>query len=732
MELDFSRPWRIVPARSPSAAGLPFPDPARTEAPADFAAAELAAVLGRMTGEAPLAGGGSESDRIVFLHTGEARPRGSGNPIAPPSFSWRVSEGRVEIFGEDGRGLVRGVYDFLDALGARWVAPGPEGERLPPGKRFELAASSRRSPEPEIAATLVLGHGAYLSRWEEYLAWAARTGYSRVFIHTTHDALALGAAPERLFERLRGGIARGARRFGLALELGGHLLSSFLPRALFREDSDLFRKTGGRRSPEHNFCSSNPRALELAAASFAAFAAAHPEIDAFHAWPDDLPGGGWCSCSACASLSPAAQYLQAARALAAALAEARPGALLSFLAYNDSADVADLDLSGLPANLELLWAPRSRCRAHGLDEAVCALNEESLDSYRAAASAWRAAGGGPVSVFEYWEDAVLFKTAVPPLSRAMAGDIAAYAGKAGTTDTRRPGAAARPGSSAACAADSVGILLTGGRLPFAPRPNPWLMPLLLRRGGAEGALADWIGAAYGPAAEPMRRYWAALEAAWALDLDLEPGETEWIMPAKRGLDLDGLPTDWGDPWLAAPERLAARCAQSEELFDLLRDAEKALAEALAIAEGESAAPGAAAVSAAPREARGHAGLPLWVAALRAESREYAVAGNLLELDCARLSVYREFAAGQDKAAADIALLALGPWAAVSKALGAAPDRRERRETRFLLSTIHVLRLKAIRRRAMRFAGSRALAKAAAALELGLRYLGLPRAWERPR
>jgi len=696
MDLDFSLNWRIAPAGSSPGAGLPFPDPARAEAPEDFAAAELAAVLGRICGEAPRAGAGSETDRIIILHTGEAGMRagaraGAGASIAPPSFSWRAADGRVEIFGEDGRGLVRGVYDFLDALGARWVGPGPEGERLPAGPRLALAATGRRSPADETAATLILGHGCLLSRWEEYLPWAARAGYSRVFIHTTRDALALGAAPQALYESQRDGIARAARRLGLALELGGHLLRSFLPRALFREEPELFRERDGRRTPDFNLCASNPRALELAASAFVSFAAAHPEIEVFHAWPDDLPGGGWCSCPACAAKPPAAPQLAAARALAAALAAARPDALLSYLAYGDSAAIAGLAPEALPANLELLWAPRSRCRAHGLDEADCALNAASLSAYRAASAAWRSGGGGPTAVFEYWEDAILFKAAVPPLSRAMAGDVAAF------TD-----------------ADAAGILLAGGRRSFAPRPNPWLLPRLLRGEEAGAALADWIGAAYGPAAGPMARYWAALEAAWALDLDLEPGETEWTMPAGRGLDLDEPPADWGDPRLASPERLDARCANSEILFDLLRDAEAALAEAQAVAaeEGGRSAP--------------------WAAALRGEAREYAAAGNLLELDCARLSAYREFAEGQYKAAADIACLALGPWAALSKALGSAPDRRERRETRFLIYISYVPRLQVIRRRAMRFALSRALAKAAAALSLALRFLGIPRAWDRPR
>jgi len=710
MELDFSLPWSIIPADPSLPPGAAFPAPEGAGDPAAFAASELAAVLARMTGTAPLAGSGSEEARIICLHAGPSRRPGPDGlpPRSPSSFSWRASTERVEIYGEDGAGLVRGVYDFLEALGARWVEPGAEGERLPTGTRLGLAAAARRSPDAEAAATLILGHGAYLDRWRDYLPWAARAGYSWVFIHTTPDALALAAVPAALYEGLREGIAAEARRRGLGLELGGHFLSSYLPRAAFRDEPELFRSKEGRRSPDANFCVSSLSALETVSRNFSAFAAAHPEATVFHAWPDDLPGGGWCSCPACSSLSPAAQSLRAARALASALARSRPDARLSFLAYHDTEGAAGLDLSGLPPNLELLWAPRRRCWAHGLGEPGCALNAASLGAYRASATAWKAAGHGGTSIFEYWEDAILFKLAVPPLAGTMAGDLSAYAG-----------------------ADAVGILLTGSRPPLAPRPNQWLLPRLLRRAsaaaggsdaeaagpgaprdGAAAELADWIGAAYGPASGPMARYWAALEAAWAIELALAPADESASAGANGGIDPDDPPTDWGDPVRAGPERLAERLGRCEELFDRLREAEAALDEALSLAAA--------------------AGDEAWARAVCAESREYAIAGNRLELACARLAAYRERASGQAKAAADLALLARAPYAALSRALASVPDGLSRREARFFLRLSFGLRLDAIRREARRNPLTKLFGKAAALLPLASGALFLRRARDRPR
>jgi hypothetical protein len=732
MELDFSFPWRIVPpVPDDKAAETSFPAPSATDEPVSFAAAELAAVLGRMV-EGPsrrddeparvaalTRGDGSESAHVIFLHVGTPKA-GKRTPRAAP-FSWRAEPERVEIYGETGRGLVRGIYDFLDALGARWVEPGPHGERLPRGPRLELARASRRSPEGESAATLILGHAVYFLRWREYLTWAARAGYTAVFVHTTSEALAFGAIPARLYERDRAEFERVARRLGLAIELGGHHLSSFLPRSNFKSDPALFRMQSGNRSPDSNFCASNPRSLEIVARNFASFALSHPEVDVFHAWPDDLPGGGWCSCPDCARLSPAAQSLAVARVLADALASAHaavgPGSedgdashpRLSFLAYHDTEELAGLDLSMLPHNLELLWAPRRRCWAHGLgqaegDAALCPIDASSAAAYRAASAAWDAGGGGGVAVFEYWEDALLFKGAVPPLSRTVAGDAAVYAGSA-------PGASER----------SIGILLTGGRLPLGPRPNPWLLPRLLRRAAEAGEISakaeeersDWVRATYGPAAGAMEGYWRALEAAWAIDLDLRPGDTETTSPPTGGLDVDDPPTDWGDPWTASPERLEEKRGRCDELFDRLREAEAALAEATAMTRTEGLLDSDSA------------------RAVEGEASEYGIASNLLELHCARLAVYHERAAGQAAAAADIALLAMAPYAALTRALTRLPDRRSRREMRVILLAYYGIRLRAIRREARATPLGRLVAKNLTLAELGIRSLALRHVWESP-
>jgi len=675
MVLDFSEEWRIVRAGE---AGDP-------DGPVAFAATELASIIARMGCRAPVLGEGGASERTFVLNSenGRLAPSPGGRRRAP-GFSWRAAPGRVEIRGEDGGGLLRGVYDFLEALGARWVAPGARGERLPRGPVFRLTAPFTESYNgPSLpgdakipATTLILGHGAYLERWEDYLLWAARAGYASVFVHTTPDALAIGAAPRSLYEALRVSIGATARRLGLGLELGGHGLSALLPRSLFKAEPELFRESGGKRVSDRNFCPSSGRALALASEAFAAGAAGHPEISVFHLWPDDLPEGGWCSCAACASLSPAAQSLKAARALAAALAGPRPDAALSYLAYHDTENVASVlgtspeGGTALPPNLELLWAPRLRSWGSPLNDDRNELNAASLSSFRRVTRAWRASGGGRVAVFEYWEDAFLFKSAVPPLAAVIEGDLAAYGGGAPED-----------------AADAIGILCAGGRLPLAPRPNVYLMPRLAAsarnpsRSGVQDLLSDWTEATHGPTAAPMLEYWRELGSAWSIDLDLLAGDCAVHRPESMSRCASDPPADWGDPWMAGPERLARKRGRCEELFDHLRLAEAKLSEAISMIPGAFAEETQA-------EAKGAVG---------GEASEYAISGSVLELDCARLSSYHELAAGESRAAADIANLALSASGAVRKALSRLPDPRARREMSLIIEIFYDLKLRAIRR-----------------------------------
>jgi hypothetical protein len=610
MVLDVSKSWSIVQRSACQ----------RDDCPEAYAADELAAVIGRMTGAAPLRSDSLPQTRFFVLDAG-ASPRSPGGRRRGARFSWRAAEDRVEIWGEDGPALVQSVYDFMRALGVRWVAPGARGERLLRARRLELARTSGASSENPAAAVLVLGHSAYLERWEEELAWAARAGYSSVIVRLTRDPLALEAAPYDYYLSIKQELSAFALRAGLDIELAGNL-------------------------------------------PWESLAENHPEARVFHFWPEELPGGGWRSSGPRSAPPPLAERLSVACKLAEKLSRVRPDAAASILIKpGDDALEDAIGASGCEqiSNLELLWAPRSRTWARALGDAESRINAAALESFAGAASFWKKAGGGRIAVVERWEDGLLFTGAVPPLSAVLSADIAAYR---------------------AAGAEAVGVLRAGCRRSEAPRPNAYLVPVLTAQPPSTEAgavIADWAAASYGAAASAMLDYWRGIEKAWAVGLDIEEGETG-IRDSGFGLDLARrAPADWGDPWKADAARLASRRARCEELFDHLRAAEKALEKARETTadNGEASA------------------------AVCAERNEYAVSGTLLELMCARLSAYHELTAGDERAAADIANLALSISGALKTKLKRCPDKKNRAESIFLVRSFYDLGLRSLRRASAR-------------------------------
>jgi hypothetical protein len=402
--------------------------------------------------------------------------------------------------------------------------------------------------------------------------------------------------------------------------------------------------------------------------------------------------------------------LKAAVAMARALAALRNGCRLSFLAYHDTENLDELSLGELPPNLDLVWAPRRRSWAKSLDDPDCVLNVANAAAFRAAAEAWRSAGGGAVTVFEYWEDAFLFKGAVPPRAEVISGDAAVYAPEGGARGEGARGEGAR--GEGGRGADRIGVLLAGGRLPLAPRPNPWLLPRVVAGGKGQSLMGAWVSMTYGPGAEPMRGYWDALEDAWTIALDIEPNDGEIRSAARLAQVVDAPPADWGDPWKASADRLAAKRDDCERLFDCLRRAESALADAEGIFDLKDSP-----------EALAFAG----------EKNEYRIASAVLELDCARLAVYHELASGEAQGAADLSLLAQAALGAYYASLAALPDKRSRRELRFLGFLFYGLKLHLIRRSAARNPLRRPLDRTLCLALLAFRGLRLRGAWEhRPR
>lgn len=474
---------------------------------ARLAAAELQATLVRLGAPRLPIVAGVNGLRIVLHHGLE----GDGFVRAPDAAGFHLR-------GEGPRGLLYAVYDLLEALGCRWPAPGPAGERVPMLEQVTLPKQAVADRPALARRGLIIGHDHFLSEGEAWIIWAARRRLNTLFIHTTIQRLALGACRLSSWRARRAQLLPLIRARGMRLELGGHHLRDLLPRRLFRRAPELFRHNGLRRTPDHNLCPSSPQALELLRRNAGAFFRAYPEAELYHLWPDDLRAGGWCCCAECAALTPADQALIVANALAAALAAVRPAAQLSYLAYHDT-EAPPAVVAPAP-NLCLLFAPRLRSYAVGVGAPPNALVAERL---RRGLRGFRQPKGAPVeaAVFEYYLDGILFKSAPPPLPNVLAADLRYY-----------------------CDVGVAGVhaLLTGER-PFRWVPvNAHLFAQLAWNPDADpvAALADYAAARAPGSAAALAEAYSALETAWQPALARDPGAPE-AEETPRQYDLVAVP-----------------------------------------------------------------------------------------------------------------------------------------------------------------------------------------------
>ena len=267
-----------------------------------------------------------EENAFIILNCEDSCPERNG-------FEWRAEPERVEIYGESYRGLCNGVYSFLAALGIRWPSPGLE--KIPP-LGFSPASASACEPShfngenPAAAPWLRFVPAGkteikkILKNSKDFAAWAARNRYDAIILPLwTFASGKTGQKIMRLKEFLTA--------YGIAIEAGGHDLSSLVPRKHFIFHRDFFRMEGGKRKKEHHFCPTNPGTIALAGKEGNRLFHAAQDIKTFHLWPDEGFETAWCSCPTCRAFTALEQNRIAVNIAADVLAKMHPDAFISFL-----------------------------------------------------------------------------------------------------------------------------------------------------------------------------------------------------------------------------------------------------------------------------------------------------------------------------------------------------------------------------------------------------------------
>lgn len=198
-------------------------------------------------------------------------------------------------------------------------------------------------------------------------------------------------------------ILRRAGAANIDIEYEIHAFSLLLPRGFFVENPDLFRMDiRGNRTPDCNFCPSNPETLAIVKKSAVELAdRMRPTMHRFFLWPDD--GGNWCHCPRCEGFSASDQNTLVMNALRKALRTVDPEARLACLSYEKTLPPPS-QVKPDPG-LFLEWAPIRRCYRHAINDPACVINREHAEGLRALLKVFNPQDA---QILEYWMDASMF------------------------------------------------------------------------------------------------------------------------------------------------------------------------------------------------------------------------------------------------------------------------------------------------------------------------------------
>lgn len=340
-----------------------------------FAAQELARYLRLATGRSlPIVPAAQSPDRAVLLRLVQDTPASEADRIAidPEGAGYRIR-------GSNPRSVLFAAYRYLQALGFRWIRPGPNGEIIPRLKS-PLARGLRLAETAAYPYRTVCIEGAVSEQHvRDLIDWMAKQGMNGYFIqfdygtyfwarwyeHQDNPHLKKEPFDARRAQSIVHRVVADIQKRDLRLERVGHgwtCAALGLPgegwgkfeSRISPAKRKFLAQLNGRRDLFHgvplnsNLCYSNPAVRRAMVTPITAYARAHPEVHAIHLWLADGSNNN-CECPRCRKARPADFYVDLLNELDAELSAAGISTRIVFLIYVD-----------------LLWPPiRSRLRNPG-------------------------------------------------------------------------------------------------------------------------------------------------------------------------------------------------------------------------------------------------------------------------------------------------------------------------------------------------------------------------------
>lgn len=371
----------------------------KNASPAELLAAnELSKYIEQMSGaKLPLSGDVAPKKAIVVA---------SDAAIAGEEYRIRADGPTIYIEGGRGRSTLYAVYDLLDRLGCRWLAPNfnhyqGSAEFVPKSKDLAVDLSKPIVEKPALAIRKLYveeGHSHNAENLAQMVEWMPKARFNMLVIPTDYSGRGMVK-----WDNWREKLTPELQKRNLVIEVGGHGYQNFLNAEM--EDGKLFdlypdwfgMDAEGKRRPEHGrvFCLSNDKAVEYLIANFLKYLEARPEIQTYAFWPPD--GASWCECPKCKAIGgPADQQAYLLAKVKAAVAKVRPDVRLEIIAYAKA--ISPPTTQKMDKSVLVDFCPISQCFEVQINDPSSEVNANYVKELRS----WRKAFDGDISIYSYY------------------------------------------------------------------------------------------------------------------------------------------------------------------------------------------------------------------------------------------------------------------------------------------------------------------------------------------
>ena len=297
----------------------------------------------------------------------------------------------VVCLGKTARALNYSLYEFFRLLGCRWYMPGPRGTVIPRAEKLDLRPVHLvHNPSFDLRGGCVIQVQAPPPKFdlsgineEQYIAWATMNHMNR-----------LKAAYPQSWDY-------GAIRGYSWEEFAGHTYTYLVPpEKYWQQHPEYWPLVKGKRTHLHSsgrpaeLCLSNPDVGRMLTTGALDFFASHPEGRRFCVNADDEPSY-WCECDNCRALDTVPndfehqgngvldltdRCLTTVNQVAAEVGKQYPGRWVGTFAYGSTREVPRRVRPAPNVMIELTWW--DRCFKHAMTDPGCPVNAKGLRRLR--------------------------------------------------------------------------------------------------------------------------------------------------------------------------------------------------------------------------------------------------------------------------------------------------------------------------------------------------------------